>query len=279
MLKIKSYAKVNLGLEVLNKRHDGYHNINTIFHKISLFDEIIIEPSIDFVFVCSSMTDIPCELNLAYKAAKELQKFHHLDALPLRITINKSIPTGAGLGGGSSNAAYTLTGIDKSLNLKTSIKDLMQIASRIGSDVAFFIGEQNSAIGSGRGEILDYFNISLPYSILLVFPEIHISTPAAYSSLKRTNNYRSVSDFKSIINDLLIYPKSLQKLTNDFEQSVFKSHPILSGIKEQLYHDKASFALMSGSGSTIYGLFESIDDAKNAQSNLLNFKSQICNSI
>jgi 4-diphosphocytidyl-2-C-methyl-D-erythritol kinase len=199
--------------------------------------------------------------------------------VPVKITINKSIPTGAGLGGGSSNAAYALSGIDQYLKLNTPIKYLMQIASTIGSDTPFFLGEQNSAFGSGRGEILDYFNITLPYSILLVYPGIHISTPEAYSSLNRKASYHSESDFQSIINDSLEKPESLLKLRNDFEEPVFKSYPILFDIKEQLYHDKARFALMSGSGSTIFGLFESIDDAKNAQSNLSNFKSQICNSI
>lgn len=279
MIKIKSYAKINLGLEVLNKRSDGYHNINTIFHKISLFDEIIIEPSKAFELICSPLLDIPNESNLAFKAVKIIQNYLNLSTLPIKITINKSIPTGAGLGGGSSNAAYTLTGINEYLNLNIPTHDLLYMGSILGSDVPFFIGKSNSAVGTGRGEILDFFNFTLPFTILLVFPGIHISTPEAYKSLKRSETYESHSDFKSIKGYLSLNSENLQKLTNDFEEPVFRSHPTLSDIKEQLYHYNAKFALMSGSGSSVYGLFESIDDAKNAQSNMSNFKSQICNSI
>ena len=264
---------------MLNKRPDGYHNINTIFHKINFYDEIIIENNSKFELECYPDLNIPIENNLIFRSTTALANHHEVDLFPIKLTVKKSIPTGAGLGGGSSNAAYTLIGIDKFLNLKTEKKDLLEIAQNLGSDVPFFIGDTNTALGSGRGEILEFLQYTLPYSILLIFPQIHVSTPKAYSSLNRSNTNYASFDFRSVLVNDQTNTESLKVIFNDFEESVFNMYPVLSEIKGLLIESGAIHSLMSGSGSTIFGLFETQEKAKNAQNILSSYRSQICNSL
>lgn len=265
-VKIKSYAKVNLGLQVLNKRPDSYHNINTVFSRIDLFDQLTISESKDLSLSCNIDLGIPSNENLAFKAAEKFLKRIKLDK-KVNIDIIKNIPAGGGLGGGSSNAAYTLLAIAELFDLKDSYKDMLIVAQSLGSDIPFFL-KKGAAVGRSRGEKLEYFTNSLNKPVLIINPGIHVSTPLAYQSLNRSDEKRRQLNFRSIIE------KSKDNLTllkefiiNDFEKAVFAKHPEIKAIKEKLYGNNAEFALMSGSGSTLYGVFNNDNDANNAALN------------
>ena len=265
-VKIKSYAKVNLGLQVLNKRPDSYHNINTVFSRIDLFDQLTISQSKDLSLSCNIDLGIPSNENLAFKAAEKFLKRIKLDK-KVNIDIIKNIPAGGGLGGGSSNAAYTLLAIAELFDLKDSYKDMLIVAQSLGSDIPFFL-KKGAAVGRSRGEKLEYFTNSLNKPVLIINPGIHVSTPLAYQSLNRSDEKRRQLNFRSIIE------KSKDNLTllkefiiNDFEKAVFAKHPEIKAIKEKLYGNNAEFALMSGSGSTLYGVFNNDNDANNAALN------------
>lgn len=268
-LKYKSFAKINWALEILGKRTDGYHELRTIFQTIDIHDELIFEPLEQGIEIICDYPGVPCdETNLVYKAADRLRSYAGLDK-GIRITINKNIPIGAGLGGGSSNAAVTLIALTQIWNINIQRRDLFSIASDLGSDVPYFlIG--GTCLGLGRGEEL----YSLPEieaeSILIINPGIHVSTKEAYGKLKfeltNSNNpvkmplcleaaYASLSEHSE-------QPKSHTKsrwswLFNDLEISVFSQHGLLPEIKNSLLERGASSVLMSGSGSTIFAIFDS----------------------
>jgi 4-diphosphocytidyl-2-C-methyl-D-erythritol kinase len=197
----KSYAKINLGLEVLYKRTDGYHEINTLFHQICLADIIDIEPHNSIKINCIPDLGIQQEQNLAFKACKLLQNNYDCKLKGAEIKIKKNIPTGAGLGGGSSNASTVLKGLNSMWNLNLSDTTLLDLAKELGSDVPFFI-KGGTAIGKGRGEVLEFVDFKLPYHILLIFPEVKISTKVAYEKLNRSSEISSGSDFKKILDDI-----------------------------------------------------------------------------
>ena len=178
LLIIRAYAKINLGLRILRKRADGYHDIETIFYRIQPYDEIVLELSHGISLVCNN-SELPTdEGNLCVRAAGMLQQ--HYDIIErVHISLKKSIPVGAGLGGGSSDAASVLTGLVELWKLPASENDLRSFAVQLGSDVPYFL-EPGTAYGTGRGEKLDYFDFDFPYWIVLVYPNIHISTAWAY---------------------------------------------------------------------------------------------------
>ncbi len=270
-------AKINIGLEILNKRTDDYHNINTIFHKICLADELIIENSENFIFVFNSDMQIQQENNLAYKAALEFQRVFKLDKLPVKITITKHIPAGAGLAGGSSDAANVMRGLANFFNLPLNNDELIAAATALGSDIPFFLQDKTSAIGKSRGEILTPFQLRLPYYIVLIMPGIHISTAAAYKSLNRTYEPIATSDHSELIHTLIHQPEKLREyVKNDFEETAFKQEPQLATIKSELYDSGALFALMSGSGSTIYGFFNDEKSVKAAVEKFPTYRTHIC---
>lgn len=250
---IKAPAKINIGLNIVSKRDDGFHNLETLFYPIyDLYDELIFEDFDRFEF----NNELSFE-NIIVKAVKLLEK-HTKKNIPIKITLKKNIPIGAGLGGGSSDAAAVLKTINEILELNLSKIELAVIALDLGSDVPFFL-KGKSAVGKSRGEILTDVNLNIGYPILLVNPGIHVSTKEAFSQINPSPaefNYDEI--VKIPVQDYRNY------IINDFEQSVFKMHPEIESIKKTLYSAGAMFALMSGSGSTIYGIFEDIDNAKNA---------------
>jgi 4-diphosphocytidyl-2-C-methyl-D-erythritol kinase len=275
MLKIKSFAKINIGLEVLYKRDDGFHEINTVFAKIGLFDEIIIEPYKELFVECIPSLDIHQEQNLAYKSGKLIQNLFACKSKGAKITILKKIPLGGGLGGGSSNAAYVMIGLNKFWDINASESELQRISSQLGSDVPFFFGG-NFAIGKGKGEILEYFDFRLPYHILLVIPKVKINTTWAYSKLDRGKELRTASDLKKIFLENINHPEKLKsEIKNDFEEVIFKTYPELKIIREKLYENGAIFSQMSGSGSSIFGFFNNLDELLYAQYKL----APLCDSI
>lgn len=275
MISVNSYAKINFGLQVLNKRADNYHNINTIFTRISLKDILYIEESSKIEVVFTNDINIPLEDNLVYKAILGFKKKFNISD-NFKVIINKKIPMGGGLGGGSSNAAAILDTLSKMYKVDKDYKSLSIIAQTIGSDVPFFL-RSGLAIGQSRGELLKYFRAIFPYKILIVNPGINISTPEAYKSLNRTGEIGKVLDLQNLFYRGLENPVIWREfILNDFEKPIFKKHSELEEIKNKLYTNEALFALMSGSGSTLFGIFKNQEKALQAQKKLDNYFTSIC---
>lgn len=276
-IKLKAYAKINLGLEVLYKRDDGYHEINSILKKIDLHDDLFFEENDRIEFHCNTDLGISDSNNLVVIAAKFLIDRYNIYDKGVKITLIKRIPTGAGLGGGSSDAAYTLLGLNKLWKLHINQNELFEIAGKIGSDVPFFLGS-NAALAQGRGEKLIFIKLNIPYYLLIVFPNILISTKEAYIALNRDEQKRNSTNLIEIIkntniNNLNIYIK------NDFEDYVFNAYPEIGLIKEKLILNGSVFALMSGSGSAVYGLFENKQQVIKASAAFPEYECYICDFV
>lgn len=251
-------CKINLGLNITNKRADGYHNIETIFYPVQLNDvlEIIESPAgVDVNFSASgNPVDGDEKDNLCIKAFYLLKKdFPQLPSV--KIHLHKTIPMGAGLGGGSSDAAFALVMLNKKFSLKLSAEQLLSYALALGSDCPFFIINQ-PCVATGRGEIMEPVNISLTgYYLVLVNPGIHINTGWAFGQLNNMVNGHLATT--SLQTDIL-QPINCWKdnLVNDFEEPVFEKYPAIKMIKTTLYNNGALFAGMSGSGSTVFGIYD-----------------------
>ena len=240
-------AKINLGLNIKSKRADGYHELETIFYSINFCDILEILPSDQLTFT-SSGVDIPGKGNLCIDAYQLLRDDFNIP--PVHIHLHKIIPIGAGLGGGSSDAAFTLKGLNELFDLKLSSEQLRTYAVQIGADCPFFI-ENKPMLATGIGEILESIELDLSaYHIAIVKPNIHVSTEKAYSLV--TPNEPLCS-----LRDLIKKPVKEWQLQNDFEQSVFAKYPAIEDLKNSLYEQGAVYAAMSGSGSSVFGLFES----------------------
>lgn len=245
-------AKINLGLRVLNKRGDGYHDVETCFYPISLCDILEAIPALggESVFSASGFP-IPGKLedNLVYRGYKLLNEHYRLP--PLTLHIHKLIPLGAGLGGGSADATYALLLIRNLFKLSLSEKDIFDFATRLGSDCAYFL-QKEVCMARGRGEVLSPVAISLKgWQLVVVKPDVHVSTADAYKALaplKRADSLESLLG--------LPVEEWKDKITNDFETVVLRKHPVIGEIKDKLYSLGATFALMSGSGASVYGLFK-----------------------
>jgi 4-diphosphocytidyl-2-C-methyl-D-erythritol kinase len=264
-LRILSPAKINLFLHVTGKRADGYHDIVSLMCCISLCDEITLQFGMKGNTVACSHPHVPQnETNLAYRAA--LAFLNCLDAKGERdgvsITINKYIPVAAGLGGGSSNAASVLLGLNHFYGRPFSIKQLMSMGVLLGADVPFFLF-QKPAIATGIGETLEAFVGLYPYKILLISPEVSVSTAEIYRKL----NLRLTKCKKKLSNTLLkkrSFDVALH-LCNDLEAVSASLHPEILSAKEHLLSHGAQGALMSGSGPTVFGLYDDIEKARQAK--------------
>jgi 4-diphosphocytidyl-2-C-methyl-D-erythritol kinase len=245
-------AKINLGLRVVAKRTDGYHDLDTVFYPIPFYDILeVIQSNDGFKFTFSGK-EIKGDLtaNLCFKAYQLLK--NDFPTIPqIKIHLHKNIPMGAGLGGGSSDGAFMLLLLNEKFQLGISNHSLEQYALQLGSDCPFFIS--NKACGAtGRGEVFESIELDLKNkSFLLINPALHVSTAAAFSNINIANN---VTPCKSIVKQPINTWK--ETLINDFEQSVFEIHPLLKEIKETLYASGAIYASMTGTGSSIYGIFE-----------------------
>lgn len=262
-------AKVNLGLHVVEKRPDGYHNIETVFYPIGLHDTLDIE------LVSASETlshgccleqegmalDCDPSQNLVVKAYNMLAQHHTLPAV--RVRLHKNIPSQAGLGGGSGNAAAMLLAMNEIANLHLSVTTLKQYAAQLGADCAFFI-ESVPAFATGIGDCLTPLSQVIPTLpafwlqgcwMGLVKPDVAVSTKEAYAGVTPQRPLHSCCE-------VLAQPIDRWKelLTNDFELSVFAIHPVLATVKRNLYEKGALYAQMSGSGSTVFGIFEQCPD-------------------
>ena len=257
-----SFSKVNIGLKVLNQRDDGYHNIYTIFQELNFGDSIYIEKRDQGCKIIANVDWIPTDKsNICFKAYNEIKKeFSKVKGLHLKI--EKKIPIGSGLGGGSANAAAVLKGINKIYKLKLTASKLEQIAREIGADVPFFI-KGGTQLGKGVGDKLTQINKTIIGTYLLVIPEVSISTKWAYSVIKnKLNDQNKKVNFSSFFNGDY---SSLKIFENDFEQIVVPAYPEIGAIKTKLLNLGARFASLSGSGSTVYGIFDDEASAKEAE--------------
>lgn len=249
-------CKINLGLNILQKREDGYHDLETVFFPVPFYDVLEV--------VSSDKTDLQntgvyagkIENNLCLKAFQLLKK--DFPQLPeIKIHLHKSIPTGAGLGGGSADAAFTLSLLNEKYNLNISSQKLFEYALLLGSDCPFFILNK-PVFATGRGEKMKEINLSLSgYKIIIINPDIHINTKETFQQLSPVTPERN-------INKIILQPIETWKneLVNDFEKIVFTQHPQIKKIKENLYDHNAMYASMTGTGSTVFGIFKSTDQIK-----------------
>jgi 4-diphosphocytidyl-2-C-methyl-D-erythritol kinase len=246
-------AKINIGLRITGRRNDGYHNIETLFYPVSLCDalEFVASPEAtekDLLSVTGISLGVNQEENIVMKTVSKLREHHSFPWL--KIHLHKAIPHGAGLGGGSSDAACMLKALKRHFTLSISDQEMISIALAIGSDCPFFI-HGDPAFASGRGEILESINPVLSgYYLLLLNPGVGINTGEAYQNCRpetpvtslRLLATHNISEWKDLI-------------FNDFEEFSFKKHPVIKDIKDALYRSGALFSSMSGSGSSVYGIF------------------------
>lgn len=250
-------CKINLGLRILSKRNDGYHNIQTVMYPVPILDilEIVPNKKGKFSEISFSGLEIPGDgkENLCMRAYNLLDQDFNLD--PVLIHLHKIIPTGGGLGGGSADATYTLILLNDIFGLKLSNEKIAEYAAKLGSDCPFFVNG-GAQLAKGRGEILKPINLDLSgYHLLIYNVGLHISTREAYA------NVVPQDDGQNLMFDL---SQPIEKwkniIVNDFEKGVFKTYPKLKKTKQQLYDLGAKYAAMSGSGSTMFGLFENKPD-------------------
>ncbi len=269
-LTIRSFAKINLDLRILHKRPDNFHELRTIFQTISLADTISIRftPARRTRLVIEGNVDIPN--NLILQAAERVLDAGRRKA-DLHITLTKRIPMGAGLGGGSSNAAAILLALPVLAGIHLPFNTLLTLGNALGSDVPFFL-YGGTALGIGRGTEIYPFPEVRPHHGLLIAPDLHVSTAEAYIDLKRqtltttpsnsdTDSFRTVVWAMSEAHQAEVW-KNL--CINDFEGTVFRRHPALQSIKRKLGRCGARPALMTGSGSALFGLFDSHEQRENA---------------
>lgn len=243
-------AKINLGLLLTSKRSDGYHNLQTVFYPVKLYDVVELVDAQQTSLTIKGI-DIPgyAEDNICLKAFKNLQA--DFDLPHQHIILLKKIPVGAGLGGGSADAAFIIKLVNEKFGLNLSVAQMQDYARILGADCAFFI-ENRPAYAVGIGDVFENLTIDLSsHFMVLVKPPIHVSTVEAYASVK-------VKEPQTSLKDLIHLPLVQWRdyIMNDFEPAVFSKYPQIDEIKTKLYASGATFALMSGSGSSVFAIFE-----------------------
>lgn len=266
-------AKINIGLNILRKREDGYHELETLFYPVGKYNGTPEnpEPFCDILEIgeaesgedefsfSSNYIDCPIEKNLVYRAVKKIKEAAGIDKA-LKISLDKHIPDGAGLGGGSADAAFTLMVINEMFGTQLSKEHLLSLASTIGADCPFFI-ENRPVIATGIGEIMSPAQLDLTGCwCVIVKPDIFVSTREAFAGIKPEQPAVKIEE-------IIRYPMEEWEergLKNDFEKTIFHLHPQLNEIKEKLKECGAAYTAMSGSGSSIYGLFKNKETAADA---------------
>lgn len=253
MIKINAYAKINIGLTILNKREDGYHNIETTLSTINLSDKLIIEKKDSGIELLAGTLKIPLEENLCFKAAQLFLSHYGINE-GVKIVLQKNIPIGGGLGGGSSDAAGVLKGLREIFNINVSDEELMALARKLGCDVPFFI-KGGAAIARGVGDELKFFKLP-KMELIIYYPGFPISTKWAYEEYDKLNLTTSID-----LDNILVAKKKKQTrtglfLNNDFEKVVFKAHPHLLDIKNNLLGTGVYMVSLSGSGSCLYAVVD-----------------------
>ncbi|MFH0989038.1 MAG: 4-(cytidine 5'-diphospho)-2-C-methyl-D-erythritol kinase [bacterium] len=266
-MELRSYAKINLGLRILRKRPDGYHDIETVFRPIDFFDEISMWQSDENILFSTDNPSLPTDQsNLCVRAAMMLQELTG-SHLGVEIRLRKRIPIGAGLGGGSSNAATVLTGLIRLWNLEMTQKELISISGHLGSDVPYFILGK-SAYATGKGEQLSMLPLTFPYWIVTVTPSIQVSTVWAYKHCTPSQEGTQVSLRESLLKASGDLSQLDHVLRNDFEHVVYPAFPEIRLLRDSLEALGAFTVHLSGSGSSVFGLFTSESSASQAMQQL-----------
>ncbi len=267
MIRLLAPAKLNLTLQVLGKRPDGYHSIESLVQKVDFYDRIMLESSSDgkITLRCSDPTLPTDSGNIVQRAAELLRKSAGIPGRGVRIHLDKRIPHGAGLGGGSSDAAAVLLGLDHLWQLSLDRDILLDIAGQLGSDVPLFL-HPSPAVIRGRGEIVKPSDLRINAAFVIAYPAVAVSTQWVYSNFRLTKSpgkYR-ISPLSRVAGKELPPGMWGGFLVNDLETCVFERFPQVKRCKEVLIRHGARASLMSGSGSAVFGLFENMGDAQEA---------------
>ncbi|MBO8093239.1 MAG: 4-(cytidine 5'-diphospho)-2-C-methyl-D-erythritol kinase [Prosthecochloris sp.] len=263
-ISVKAYAKINIGLFITGKRPDGYHTLETVFAPVNWYDRLVFRLSASLSMSCSNQ-DLPCDDgNLCIRAARALQEYAGVTK-GADIMLEKNIPFGAGLGGGSSDAAATLRALDTLWGTGVAAEDLHRIATGLGADVPYFLESRGLSYATGIGEQLEDLDLLLPFHVVTIFPGEHISTVWAYRNFHRRFD-RQVPDLKVIVRNLCSSAEGslCAALENDFESAVFEAHPVVRQARSELVDAGGFYAALSGSGSAVFGLFYDEDTALKA---------------
>lgn len=256
---IKAYCKINIGLRIVRKRPDGYHELQTVMYPVrELYDVVSVEAmeGVGVEFVGRGIVvDCPEDKNLCVRAARLMQERYGVGGV--RIELDKRVPFGAGLGGGSSDATAVLVAMNDIFSLSLDEPTLIALAAELGSDTAFFV-RNSPQLCEGRGEIMTPVDLNLRgLWLVLVKPDEGVSTREAYAGVKPAVPARSLVE--RLADPITQWQGSVK---NDFEPSVFAAHPVIADVKQQLLEAGAVYASMSGSGSTVFGLFDSKEKAE-----------------
>lgn len=251
-MKLNANCKINLGLDILRRREDGFHDLETVMIPVTeLYDVITVERADEVEFIQTGIVvDCPPEKNLCLRAYNLVRSRYDLP--PVRITLDKRVPFGAGLGGGSSDASMVIRALNEEFKLEMSVREMVEMAAALGSDTAFFI-ENRVQLCTGRGEIMQPIDLDLSGLWLVVIkPPFGVSTAEAYSGVRPSVPSRSLVD--RLADDRSTWQ---EQIVNGFEPHIFTAHPRLAELKQTLLDSGALYAAMSGSGSALFGLFES----------------------
>ena len=275
---VKGYAKVNLTLDVLSKRPDGYHDISTIMRTVDIFDTVEISLTDEGIELSTSLDFLPTdEKNIAYRAAQAIFSETGIQK-GAKIHITKNIPCGAGMGGGSADGAAVLVLLNKLLGSPVSTKRLLEIGAKIGADVPFCI-MCGTYLAEGIGEVLSEVPANGNISVVVVKPEVSISTPLMYKKLDEREILKR-PDTKGMIKVLEKgnTEKIAELLYNVMEEAAIEEHPIISEIKESLIKKGAINAIMTGSGSAVFGIFKTTEEADKCAKDLSGVFGQVFSS-
>lgn len=249
-MKVYPNAKINLGLNIIRKREDGYHDLETVMYPIPLYDELEVEEADELIFETEGIRlEDDGKENLVVRAYRMIAE--HYPVKPVRIHLIKNIPSGAGLGGGSADAAFMLKALNELFSLDIKNEELKRMASRLGADCALFI-DNKPMMCRGIGNRMSPVNLSLKGCLLLVIkPDVHVSTAEAYRGCRP-------APWQTPLQDVVTLPMKTWKniLKNDFEQQVFAIHAELETLKNRIYDSGAIYAAMTGSGSALYGIYK-----------------------
>ena len=251
-LRVLAPAKVNLGLWITGVDEDGYHRITTLFYRIPLYDEIIVDRWHESIVRCEGIRSTSD--NTVYKALRFLSEYVG-QSICLKVIIKKRIPVGAGLGGGSSDAAAVLYAANRIFNLGLSLEDLISVGAKVGADVPFFLLPERAAIGRGRGYDLEPVDLYIPGEWILIFPGVSVSTRKAYDLFDAEGRFTRPEDAEKKVRELVgaIKEGNFSLLENDFEQVILPRFRAIRRAKEILINGGWN-AVMSGSGSTVFGI-------------------------
>jgi len=264
-----SHCKINIGLEILSKRDDGYHNLNTVFYKlIEPHDEFIVESAESFHFSTAGHNIPNDENNIVVKAMSLSADSSGIEMPKLHIHLRKNIPSGAGLGGGSADAATAIRIFSENCK-QLSQEKMFEIAGKLGADVPFFLFHSDAAVAAGVGDKLLPVNLKIKYPILIVnMKDTFISTAKAYNILRLTHRPMP-TNYNDLFRNMTEPQQWRNIIVNDFEEVAFAIHPILFSLKRSLYDYGAEFALMSGSGSAFFAIYRNERMANEAREKLL----------